>query len=233
MALNSLGWTIAYYIWYSSVQPWQITHSYWFLTPWADFLRTTYFIAVALLVVIGMLNQLYMVEEQGGIKWLRGITWLFFTLTVGPTFVVTILFWSYVAPDLDPDIAYSVISIFRHGISFALLLIDLFVSAFPVRIAHGVYMMALAAFYGIFTIILWRAKVTDAVYGILDWEKYPELASGIIVAVTLIAAPCIHLALFLLYRLRMHVYNRYHMEESSSHHAELKTLDQVHEEQNS
>ena len=65
MALNSLGWTVAYYEFCKRHCRYRYERSYQYITLWADFLRTSYFVLSALLLCITFRKRLPVAEENG------------------------------------------------------------------------------------------------------------------------------------------------------------------------
>jgi len=88
-------------------------------------------------------------------------------------------------------------------LSTVLVVVDLFVSAKPVRFLHF-YQPGLAVLvYGMFSLI-YQKSGNGPIYSILDWDKSATL--GYIFALVIIGSPLMHFGIFGLYHLRMIIY---------------------------
>lgn len=115
---------------------------------------------------------------------------------------VAMLYWPFVKPAKEIGTATTVFDVYLHSVNYVLLLIDLFVVAFPVRLLHTPYSSIVAIFYGIFTYVLWRAGGTNAVYPFLDWADAPGRASGFMMITALIGTPILQTVTFGLFLIR-------------------------------
>ena len=88
-------------------------------------------------------------------------------------------------------------------------LVDVSVTAIPVRIAHVLHVLVFAITYVAFTIIYWAAGGTSAdgntyIYSVIDYGNTPSKAADWLIGV-FVALTFLHFAMYALYRLRVFV----------------------------
>jgi len=139
------------------------------------------------------------------LKWFQNIAWIVYTTALSASLVTDIAFWALLSTNLPPSALASPFNIHEHAINYVLLFVDLFLNNIPLRILHFVYPIGYGLVYTIFTVILWAADHTDAVYpGFLDWESNPGLSALITMLVSFVALPVIHVLWhYWLYQLRV------------------------------
>lgn len=133
---------------------------------------------------------------------MTALVWFLHSIAMSSNACVTALYWPFVMPDKGYDAATSVINVYLHSINYVLLLIDLAIVAFQIRILHAVYGSLLCISYGTFTYILWQAGGTNAVYPFLDWKQNPFKAAGFIVVIAVVVSPIVQVLTFCLYLFR-------------------------------
>ncbi|XP_039259753.2 protein rolling stone-like [Styela clava] len=226
IALLSLSWTISFYVYWSIHCKRHVANAYRYITLWSDFLRTTYFTSAFVLCLVGLANDKRNIAEQDFVKWLRGMAWYLHTVSVLSNFAVTTFYWTFVAPTMPDEEAFGIFSILLHACNSVLIILDLVIVAFPVRLLHSIYGMALALFYGVFTILLWRVGDTSAVYEILDWEVNPGVAAALILLSAFVGSPLAQLLTFGIYilknKVRKHIH-KYSSTDETNSMIEIKT----------
>ncbi|XP_026320040.1 protein rolling stone-like isoform X2 [Hyposmocoma kahamanoa] len=121
--------------------------------------------------------------------------WLTHIIATDLSFVITLIYWILV---YDPKIhAVSTLNLLVHGGNSLIMLIELAVTAHPLRAAHALYGASAGLAYGIFSAFYWAVGGTDrigstAIYPALDWNK-PGTAFGFVglCAVVLVSAHAI------------------------------------------
>lgn len=146
-------------------------------------------------------------------KWLTASVWFLHSIAMSSNACVALLYWPFVMPSMEYKVATNVMNVYLHSINYLLLLIDLAIVAFPIRILHAVYSSLLGISYGIFTYIVWKTGGTNAVYPFLDWKNNPGVAAGFTVALAVIAAPIMQAVTFFMYLLRKWCFSKYGSEE--------------------
>ena len=96
-------------------------------------------------------------------------------------------------------------------------LLDLFVTAMPVRLFHVIYPSIYAIVYTIFTVIYWAADGVNAdgfnyVYKALDWNIAGSTAP-LVVGIVFVGTPLVHLVFWSLYVIRVAIHRNCCAEE--------------------
>lgn len=168
-------------------------------------------------------------------RWFHGVGWFLFNGAVNLSLLVTILFWVLLYPSsggntnsvnstsnnssgsagFSQDAGQDVeVNIVMHTINSVLSLADVFFSATPIRILHGVYTMVIASVYAVFTIIYWAAGGTNTyngqryIYPVLDYSNKPNKATLNIVLSVFVALPLVQLFTYGCFRLRDYLTKR-------------------------
>lgn len=133
------------------------------------------------------------------------------------------MYWSILAPSLSTDCITHPLSMHLHLVSTALILTDIFVSAFPIRILHFVYPLLGLASYVIMPIVVYETGNKNGTSPFLAYDTVPCFAnndtenvqlvwqdSPLMSVVWSVALPCFgsisaQLILFFIYFLRINV----------------------------
>ena len=94
-----------------------------------------------------------------------------------------------------------------HGSNALYVIIDIFITATPVRLLHVIHGMLYVVIYVVFSVI-YTLSIGEPIYHILDWKSKPGLAAAYAVPCMLIVVPLIWLILYGLYRLRLMIADR-------------------------
>ncbi|XP_072164282.1 protein rolling stone-like [Diadema setosum] len=147
--------------------------------------------------------------------WYLKLSWALFNINVMIAPLVTVVYWS-VLHDYSPPEEGEVrnpldvgLNVNVHAMNGILIILDLFVSAHPIRIVHWIYGLAYGLVYGIFTVIYWAAGGVNswgetAIYPILDWGEIPGLTCAYAVGLLLVLG-VIQCIAYALYRLRLYI----------------------------
>ncbi|OWF53226.1 uncharacterized protein LOC110446705 [Mizuhopecten yessoensis] len=145
-------------------------------------------------------------ETEDNLSCLMKFSWLLSALAQHFSIFVTLLYFTAVFPFLRVR-ADLVNDINLHAVNSFVVLLDLAVSARPVRYLHVLYPAIYGCAYTVFSIVYWTFdKESNVIYAILDWNN-PALTLGVIAGAILIVVPLIQCMLFGLYRLRLKIYN--------------------------
>nr|XP_054767521.1 protein rolling stone-like [Lytechinus pictus] len=151
-------------------------------------------------------------EEYSTNPWYFKLTWVLLNINVAIAPLVSIIYWAllhdYSNDDDDSrDPLGDGINVNVHGMNSVLILLDLFVSAYPLRIVHIIYCIIYSLTYALFSLIFWAAGGVDPygnryIYPILNWEDIPGLTCAYMLglAVILFVVQCV---MYGLYRLRV------------------------------
>lgn len=155
-------------------------------------------------------------EESRSNPWYFKLTWILFNINIAIAPLVSIVYWAllhdYSNGDGSRDPLGDGVNVNVHGMNSVLIVIDLFVSAHPIRITHIVYVIMYSLVYTVFSLIFWAAGGVDPygnryIYPILNWEDIPGLTCAYLLglAVVLFVVQCF---MYSLYRLRLFLAGR-------------------------
>eukprot|EP00057_Strongylocentrotus_purpuratus_P000938 XP_001187320.2 PREDICTED: protein rolling stone [Strongylocentrotus purpuratus] len=155
-------------------------------------------------------------EESRSNPWYFKLTWILFNINIAIAPLVSIVYWAllhdYSNDDGSRDPLGDGVNVNVHGMNSVLIVIDLFVSAHPIRITHIVYVIMYSLVYTVFSLIFWAAGGVDPygnryIYPILNWEDIPGLTCAYLLglAVVLFVVQCL---MYTLYRLRLFLAGR-------------------------
>ncbi|XP_071098915.1 protein rolling stone-like [Haliotis cracherodii] len=180
------------------------------LTYWSYFILATGFLIRALTVWLHVYGQ----KDKDRLRLrlpdrLLQLQWILQTLTCAAAPIVSVLFWTVEYQGGGVDFK----SVNTHAINLTLVVVDLFISRYPIRIHHFYVSMCLFTTYSAFTAIYWVTGGTNHlgrpyVYSALNYSEDPGFAMIFVFSVTLAAAPFVHCLMYGLYRLRVALWNR-------------------------
>ncbi|XP_050666470.1 protein rolling stone-like isoform X2 [Leptidea sinapis] len=100
--------------------------------------------------------------------------WLSHNIATDLAFVITLVYWTLVH---DPKIhEINALNILVHGCNSLVMIIELVMTAHPIRATHAIFGAGAGLMYGIFSALYWAVGGTDkiglsAIYPALDWNK--------------------------------------------------------------
>ncbi|XP_017154088.1 protein rolling stone [Drosophila miranda] len=158
-------------------------------------------------------NTRSLVQESGNkTETTRGlkIYWWLYNMTISLALIISTVYWVFLHGKMNKPMRFPAISVITHGLNTVMMLIDFLVVAFPLRLLHVVYSMALAILFFVFTLIYHFCGGTDEfgnpyVYPILDWNNPTRCLVTFVGIFVLIM--CYWLLLFGLYKLKR-MFNR-------------------------
>ena len=150
-------------------------------------------------------------ETTVPMKWYMKLSWFLFSISAPMSLLVTVGYYiSYSLQLANPlDGALTVIDINLHAINSVMVLLELFLGAYPVRILHVIYPIIYGLIYVVFSVFYWTANPeVHVIYRvILDWNE-PLIPSISTVLMIVILLPLFHLLVFGMYRLRLWMYRK-------------------------
>ncbi|XP_013393890.1 protein rolling stone [Lingula anatina] len=199
------------YSWYSS-EPNRVK---WFiyLTNWSYLILTVSAIMQAAVAI----NHYVERRKHGGVPypamtWYLKMAWVIYNISSNAAIVVTALFWGLIFPAyLATGTELHYIDVGTHGGNTLYVLIDIFITATPVRIYHFLHPFLFGATFLVFSAIYDVTNGTNAldkeyIYSVLDWTSNAGSAAMYAVLVALVAIPLVQCVLYGLYRLRTALY---------------------------
>ena len=140
-----------------------------------------------------------------GTFWYQKVYWVLYSVTIQGTIFAIIGYWGLAFDPVTDPITYA--NLLKHLIAGILAIVDLFVTAIPIRILHVIYAITFTAIWIIFSGIYYVAGGTDiygnrSIYKALNYEKNPAAATGLVISVVFVGIPVLYLCIFGLYLLR-------------------------------
>ncbi|XP_067944559.1 protein rolling stone-like [Watersipora subatra] len=145
------------------------------------------------------------------------LNWFLYELTSGETILISLLFWSLIYNEDYPIYADTYVT---HGVNGLYVLIDIWITAMPVKILHVYLPFLLGLSYIIFSIIYDYSGGTNAlgmpyIYSVLDWSDgvtWPLIYCGGAAVVVII----IHFIFYGCFKLRVWLYKYRKGDDNSS-----------------
>ncbi|XP_038049362.1 protein rolling stone-like isoform X2 [Patiria miniata] len=145
-------------------------------------------------------------EPLEPLPWYFKMAWFLQTIAFTAALFVALLFYILVFNPAE-DVLH-VYNFHVHGVNLIIVVLDIILSATPMRVLHLIYPSSYAFVYFMFTLIYEGAgglneKGGTAIYpNNLDWDAAPG-RTGIVMALTVVvAAPLLHLLFYGIYRIR-------------------------------
>ena len=151
-------------------------------------------------------------QREAPLPWDLKIEWCLFAIISNFVFIITLIYFGILYPRLVATRGYHVqaVDVHIHGVNSIVIVIEMFLAAYPVRLLHIIYPILYGLAYVIFSLLYFATDpVNHIVYrNVLDW-RYPGQTIGVILGLALIVIPIFQLMLFGLYRLRLWIYKTY------------------------
>ncbi|XP_064632745.1 protein rolling stone-like [Lineus longissimus] len=139
-------------------------------------------------------------------------TWMLYNMASNSNLVISICFWVFLV-FMDNSFYFgSIDSETKHSFNSVVILMDLFVTATPIRLLHFIYPVSLGLLYAFFNIVyfLMDGPGPDGrnhyVYAVMDWNK-PGTATGAVFLGLGLSLVC-QIVLFGLYKLRVFIHDK-------------------------
>jgi len=95
-----------------------------------------------------------------------------------------------------------------HLMNTVIVILELSIAAFPVRLLHVVYVWCFGLAYVVFSLVYWAFDHSHVLYpGVLDWST-PTTTLVMLLIVVVVGIPLLQFILFGIYQLRMYIYSR-------------------------
>lgn len=141
--------------------------------------------------------------------WYQKIQWLLYSVNMPVAVAVIILYWALLYdPDIDRGYSYfDGVNLHTHLFNGIMSVVDIWVTAVPIRLLSMVYAVTFGASYIAFSGIYYAANGTNTndnpyIYSFLDYGSDPTTAIGIIVATLFVLLPLTHLICYSMYLMR-------------------------------
>ncbi|XP_044266020.1 protein rolling stone-like [Tribolium madens] len=135
--------------------------------------------------------------------------WMLNVIATDTALEITILYWSLIYD--DKVISFNAMNFFLHANNSVLMMIDLFVVAYPTRLLHCCYSVVFGICYIVFSVIFYAAggisrKGNVYIYKILDWRK--PLTTTVICLAALALVVVIHVTCWGLHKFRIWMHSK-------------------------
>jgi len=139
------------------------------------------------------------------LPWYHVINWLLFAVASTSAFEITIFYAVLIAPGRSLEENLNPTTFHIHVINSVLLLIDIFMVAFPTRFLHFIYTMIYGVLYTLFLLILHLTNYNSAVYTQLNFAESPGTTAMWLVIAVIVLPLGLHSIIFGLYHLRVFI----------------------------
>ncbi|GFN90934.1 protein rolling stone-like [Plakobranchus ocellatus] len=154
-------------------------------------------------------DPMEIIDPSDRIPWYLCLLWILYNTATVFALVVTIVFWGALAPRISLSRLASAENLQFHMVNSALVLIELCLTAIPVRFLHVVYPFAYGVAYGLFSVIYWAVDHKHVMYPILDWSKSPGIAAACVLLIGFVLVPVLQLLIYGVHRLKLAIFRRF------------------------
>lgn len=137
------------------------------------------------------------------------VVWILYNIVSSCSIMVTMIFFVFLWPQFD-DNAIDVDNLQLHGINSVIVFLELVFTALPVHFLHFLYAFLYGLVYISFTAIFYGAGNMDPIYPkVLDWNADNVGATMLmVVLVGFVIIPGLQIIFFLVYKLKIWIYDR-------------------------
>ncbi|XP_014678555.1 PREDICTED: protein rolling stone-like [Priapulus caudatus] len=143
--------------------------------------------------------------DGGPARWQHKLSWVLFNLSACLAPAVSAAYWTMIH---DASRAIDAENLVKHALAAAAIVVDVIVTATPVRLPHAWQPAAYLALYAAFSAAYWAAGGTDdhrrpRIYAFLDYGERPASAAAHAVAMATALPAFFFMPVYTLYRLRV------------------------------
>lgn len=151
--------------------------------------------------------------------WYQKVHWVLHFMGIDVAIAIVILYWVAIY-DPNDNRGYDYfggVNLMTHLINGIVALVDIFVTAIPVNFLHFVYLIAFSGAYSAFSGFYFIANGTNVegepyIYSVIDYGETPGTAAALVVTVSLLYYPLIHIVVYGIGLLReglLYLYQKY------------------------
>ncbi|XP_048252708.1 uncharacterized protein LOC125380963 [Haliotis rufescens] len=133
------------------------------------------------------------------------ISWIFANVVFVFVIVVTAVYYTAICPKDVTCGRYFNINV--HALNTVFIIVDVVISARPVRMCHVVYPFIIGFIYVMFSVFFWASDHTHVIYRVvLNWNK-PGMTAGVLIgaSIGIVLLHALHLGI---YKLKLYVHKR-------------------------
>ena len=156
-------------------------------------------------------------QKSDEMTWYMKLSWFLFNTVQSTSIIVSVVYFGALYPRrVQGGYVITLDDLNAHAFNSLIILLEVGLSALPVRLVHVVFPIAYGTVYVTVNAIYWSMdKVNNVVYpGVLDWN-YPANSAVVVALLALVVFPLLQLLFFGLYRLRLLLYSKLYREEYS------------------
>ncbi len=135
------------------------------------------------------------------------ISWILWSTVANGAPIVSIVYFSALYPQIyHPGEFPNYIDFNFHGINSLIILLELLISALPIRILHFIFVIIWGTAYLIMSLFIYFFYNKKPIYPkVLDWN-HPGSTAIIVCGLLFLCAPLMQCTLFAMYRLRVKLF---------------------------
>lgn len=146
------------------------------------------------------------------ITWYMKLSWMLYDIICITAPVVSVVYFTTIYPKIKNRYGPSGISLEDlnvHGINSVIVLVEMCLTSYPVRLLHALYPVMYGFAYVVFSLSYWSSDpVHNVLYpGVLDWNS-PGKAIMVVLALAFIGIPFLQLIHFGFYQLKLLVFRK-------------------------
>ncbi|ESO91231.1 hypothetical protein LOTGIDRAFT_153662 [Lottia gigantea] len=151
-------------------------------------------------------------NKKNSLPWYVIITWLLANVSYTSAITVTTVFYFALFPLGGVNTDMEDVNI--HVFNTILVLVDVSITAIPVRLYHVSYTIIAGGVYSVMYEVYWNVnKSRNVLYpGLLDWNK-PEIATMVNFTLLFIVLPLLQFMFFGFYRLRLFIFEKIYKQK--------------------
>ena len=147
------------------------------------------------------------------LSWLTKLVWVLYNIASNACILVTLAFWILLYPGMHLSGEPLMTNIQLHGITSVIVLIEICITAVPIRLPHFIYTLLYGILYIVFSGIYYAVDHKHVLYPhVLDWSE-PGRTAVVLVLAAFVALPLIQLFLFGISKLRLFIFDKCNPEQ--------------------
>ncbi|XP_071083146.1 protein rolling stone-like [Haliotis cracherodii] len=207
-ALFHTSWLVSSMVSSTKVTSSPLGGAVWFiyLTNWTYLLLTTSTVLDAVIVVFVRINRHDIINGfTSYLPWYLKVSWLLNSVVTEGSLHISAIYWSFVFTDQN----ITVLRFILHGMNSIYVLVNLFITAMPVRVYHVIYPVIYGVIYTVFSVVYHvlggtNEKGEPYIYKILDWSNLKRTLPLVFLS-TFVALPFLYLFVFFIHKLRIYL----------------------------
>ncbi|CAK8688819.1 unnamed protein product [Clavelina lepadiformis] len=208
---------------------------YQLLSNWTEGVMNVYFLWAFFVSIYAVVTRKrYFEQTLGKLRWFHIVNWLLFCVAADAVFQISIFYWALIAPGRTAEQNLRPVTFHIHATNSILLLIDIFMVAFPTRLLHFIYTVLYGVLYAVALLVFHFTGLNSQVYSVIDFANSPGIAAAYVVVSVVIFPTILHSVVFGFYHLRAFIARNTVLKDSSTSrpagNLEMGTFNQAFED---